>query len=115
MRFVGYRANGFRPDNPNVQAMLRDSAERKALFGQYYCPFLWLESAATVKDDLVDPCMAFTYMYACCIAYAIALVNAQISQTRSGSCRALSKDIRCLVILLLRMDTSRTQVYIFQL
>ena len=35
MRSVVYMANGFRIDNLDVRAMLRDSVERKAFYGQY--------------------------------------------------------------------------------
>ena len=59
--------------------------------------------------------MVFTCMYGYCIAYAISLMSAQKSQTRSGSCRALSKDIGSLIILLSRMDASRPEVDNLQL
>lgn len=53
MRSVGSIANGFRVDNLDVWAMLRDSVERKALFGQYLCPFFGLSRRLLSKTLLI--------------------------------------------------------------
>ncbi len=55
MRSDKYIANGSRPDNPDVQAMLRDSVESGVFFNQYYCPFSGLSRRLLSKLILLNP------------------------------------------------------------